>query len=120
MPIGIDEFEHAPEKALGIDRDTNQWQVVEFLLENRDKAFTPKEIESEVGIPQGSAGVILSRLEEKGIVRHKGKYWAVERDDRLAGITSMVASTRSANETLGEEEIDEWTEHAEEDVKDGL
>lgn len=120
MPIEVDEFEEAPENALEIDRDTNKWEVVEFLLKNREKAFTPKEVEQEVDVPEGSAGVILSRLEEKGIVRHKGKYWAIERDDRLAGLSGMMMSTETLNEELGEEDISEWAEHAEEDVEEGL
>ncbi len=120
MPIEVDEFEKAPENALEIDRDTNQWEVVEFLLEHKDKAFTPKEIETEVDVPDGSVGVLLSRLEEKGIVRHKGKYWTLEREDRLAGLSAMVATTEALNDRLGEEEMDEWTEHAEEDVEENF
>ena len=120
MPIEVDEFEEAPENALEIDRDTNKWTVVEFLLEHSEKAFTPKEIENEVDVPDGGVGVILSRLEEKGIVRHKGKYWTLETDDRVAGISAMLASTKALNDELGSEELSEWAEHAEEDVEEGL
>ena len=120
MPIEVDEFERAPDDALEIDRDTNRWGVVEFLLENSEKAFTPKEIEENVDVPENSMGVILSRLEEKGVVRHKGKYWTLERDDRLAGLSAMVASTQALNDELGEEDLSEWAEHAEEDVEKGL
>jgi Mn-dependent DtxR family transcriptional regulator len=120
MPIEVDEFEEAPDDALEIDRGTNKWAVVEFLIEHSEKAFTPKEIESEVDVPEGSVGVILSRLEEKGIVRHKGKYWTLERDDKLAGLSAMLASTQALNDELGEEDISEWAEHAEEDVEEGL
>jgi len=120
MPIEVDEFEEAPKKALEIDRNTNKWEVVKFLLKNREQAFTPKEIESNVDVPDGSVGVILSRLEEKGVVRHKGKYWAIERDDRLASLSAMVMSTETLNDRLGEEDISEWAEHAEEDVEESL
>ncbi|MDZ7688924.1 MAG: TrmB family transcriptional regulator [Halobacteriales archaeon] len=120
MPIEVDEFEEAPDDALEIDRDTNKWEVVEFLLKNSKKAFTPKEIEENVDVPENSVGVILSRLEEKDIVRHKGKYWTLERDDRLAGVSAMLASTQALNDELGTEDLSEWAEHAEEDVEQGL
>jgi len=120
MPIEVDEFEKAPDEALKVDRGTNKWKVVEFLIEHSEKAFTPKEIDSEVDVPEGSVGVILSRLEEKGIVRHKGKYWTLERDDKLGGLSAMLASTKSLNDELGEEDLSEWAEHAEEDVEQGL
>lgn len=120
MPIEVDEFEKAPENALEIDRDTNQWRVAEFLLQHRNQAFTPKEIESRVDVPDGAIGVLLSRLEDRGVVRHRGKYWAIERDDSLAALSAMTASTQALNEELGEEDLEEWAEQAEEDVEDGL
>ena len=106
MPIAIDEFESQPEELLGLDKDTQAYKVIEFLSENSDKAFTPKEIHEKTGIKKGSIGTVLSRLENRNLVRHKGKYWAIIEDDRLASFTAMTqASSASVNDDyFGENE----------------
>jgi membrane protein implicated in regulation of membrane protease activity len=53
-------------------------------------SFTPKEISQETDIKKGSIGTVLSRLEDRELVRHKGKYWAIIEDDRLASFTAMT------------------------------
>lgn len=49
------------------------------------------------------------------LVRHKGNYWALGEDDDVAAYTSMLESTRAANDRFGEEDMDEWMEHAVDD-----
>ncbi|MFB6158124.1 MAG: MarR family transcriptional regulator [Candidatus Nanohalobium sp.] len=106
MPIAIDEFESQPEELLGLDKDTQAYKVLEFLAENSDKAFTPKEISNRTEIKSSSIGAVLSRLEDQGLVRHRGKHWAIIEDDRLASITAMTeASSASVNDDyFGEKE----------------
>ncbi|PSG99510.1 MAG: MarR family transcriptional regulator [Nanohaloarchaea archaeon SW_7_43_1] len=99
MPIAIDEFESQPEEILGLDKETQAYKVLEYLAENPDKAFTPKEISEETGIKKGSTGTVLSRLEDRNLVRHKGKYWAVIEDDRLASFTAM---TQASSASIGD------------------
>ncbi len=60
----------------------------------------------------GSISVVLSRFEDRGLVRHKGNYWALGEADEVTAYTSMVESTRIANDRFGEEDIDGWLEHA--------
>jgi len=99
MPIEIDKFESSTEKLLNLDKDTNAFRVVKFLARNSDKAFKQKEIADETGIKKGSIGTVLSRLEEQGLVRHKGRYWAIVEDDRLASFTAMTeGSSASVND----------------------
>ncbi|MFB6181191.1 MAG: MarR family transcriptional regulator [Candidatus Nanohalobium sp.] len=106
MPIAIDEFESQPEKVLNLDESSQAYKVLEFLAENPDKAFTPKEIGRETGIKKGSIGTVLSRLEDRNFVRHKGKYWAIVEDDRLASFAAMTqGSSASVNDDyFGENE----------------
>ncbi len=100
MAITIDEFESQPEEVLGLDEDTQAYKVLEFLATNSDTAFTPKEIREETGIKKGSIGAVLSRLEDRSLVRHKGKYWAIIEDDRLAAFTAMSqGSSASINDS---------------------
>ena len=47
-----------------------------------------------------------------GLVRHKGNYWALGEVDDVAVYASMLESTRAANDRFGEEDMDEWLEHA--------
>lgn len=81
MPISIEEFETTPEPRLrppaaGAE---NADRVLAFLAERRDEAFTPAEICRRTGVPHGSVGVVLARLEDRGLVRHRGAYWAIGR-----------------------------------------
>jgi len=96
MPIEIDEFETLPAEILGVDEDTQSFKVLKFLAKNSEKAFTPKEIHEETGIKKGSIGTVLSRLEDQELVRHKGKYWALVEDDRLASFTAMTKGSSAS------------------------
>ena len=106
MAIGIDEFESQPEELLGLDKGTQSYRILEFLVKNREKAYTPKEIHQETGVKKGSVGAVLSRLEEQGLVRHKGRYWAAPEDDRIASLAAMTeAESASVNDDyFGENE----------------
>ncbi|MFB6140712.1 MAG: helix-turn-helix transcriptional regulator [Halosimplex sp.] len=115
MPIDIDTFESSSADRLQKSGETNADRVMQFLASHPDKAFTQSEIREATDVKAGSISVVLSRLEERGLVRHKGNYWALGEDDEVAAYTSMLESTRAANERFGEEDIDEWLEHAVDD-----
>ena len=83
-----------------------------FLAAHPDQAFTQSEIRDATGVKAGSISVVLSRLEDRELVRHKGNYWALGEDDEVAAYTSMLESTCAANERFGEEDMAEWLEHA--------
>lgn len=113
MPIGVEEFEEAREEALKVKPDTNAERVLNFLVQNRDKAFTRKEIQEGTGVKPGSIGTVLSRLEESELVRHKGHYWALAKEDRITKYLASIRATETANERLGVEDKEEWLKHAE-------
>lgn len=110
MPIDIERFESSPEDELTAqpERVTNAELILEFLTAESDKAFTPKEIREETGIPRGSVGVVLSRLEENGQVRHRGEYWAIADEDRGEKVLTTVRTARAATERFGPEDPDNW------------
>ncbi len=110
MPIDLDEFKESDEEEL--TKETNADRVLRFLSENPDKAFTQSEIRESTGVKKGSISVVLSRLEERGLVRHKGNYWAICDKERLASESSFRETAKAANERFGEEDMDEWLEHA--------
>lgn len=108
MPIDIDRFRSAPEEELRAGGRTNADRVLSFLVANADRAFTPSEIREAVDVPRGSIGVVLSRLEERELVDHRGEYWAIA-DPEAAATTAQAAATgRAASERFGTEEPSDW------------
>ena len=112
MPIDIETFESAPEDRLRRSDTTNAERVMRFLGANPDQAFTQGEISERAGVKTGSISVVLSRLEKRGLVRHRGHYWALGEEADLSSYTDLGESTRTANERFGEEDMDEWLEYA--------
>jgi predicted transcriptional regulator of viral defense system len=106
MPIGIDAFDDEPETALDVAPGTQPYRVLGFLAEHDDQAFTQTEIHEETGIKRGSVGAVLSRLEERGLVRHRGRYWAIAEDERLASFAAQRAasSASTTDDYYGEDE----------------
>jgi len=80
VPIDIDEFEDAAEADLQ-DRDSSLHEaVIEFLAYNPNMAYSRREIQSSLEVDAINLLYQLSVLEREGIVRHKGRYWAIAED----------------------------------------
>ena len=111
MPIDIRTFEEGSEESLG-DGLSQPERVLSFLAANADKAFQPVEIARETDVPKNSINAVLSRLEDRELVRHKGRYWAITDDeDHLRSLTQYDIVTETLNELYGEEDPEEWVEH---------
>ena len=108
MPIDIDRFEEGPEEALRAGGPMNAETILTFLATNADQAFTPKEIHEAADIPRGSVGTVLSRLEERGLVRHRGEYWATGEETEVEKTLTAMSTARAATDRLGPEYPDEW------------
>ena len=106
MPIGIDAFDDEPEAALDVAPGTQPYRVLVFLAEHDDQAFTQTEVHEGTGIKRGSVGAVLSRLEDRGLVRHRGRYWAIAEDERLASFAAQGAasSASTTDDYYGEDE----------------
>jgi DNA-binding IclR family transcriptional regulator len=96
MPINIDRFEDDPEDILDIKEGTQPHAILTFLTANDKQAFTQTEIHEATDIPRGSVGVVMSRLEDRGLVRHRGCYWAIRKDERLASYAAQQAASSSS------------------------
>ncbi|MFP4530018.1 MAG: hypothetical protein ACLFNC_01860 [Halodesulfurarchaeum sp.] len=78
-----------------------------MLAKHADQAYTPKEIHDATGVGRDCVRVVLSRLEDRGLVRHKGDSWAVgEVDDVERKLTSM-GTARVVTDRLGAEHPEE-------------
>jgi DNA-binding IclR family transcriptional regulator len=105
MPINIDRFDEEPTDILDIQEGTQPYQILQFLAEHDDKAFTQTEIHEATDINRGSVGAVLSRLEDRGLVRHRGRYWAIGEDDRLVSYAAQTqaSSASTTDDYYGEE-----------------
>ncbi|RZH66310.1 MarR family transcriptional regulator [Natrinema altunense] len=118
MPIDIERFEEDPVTELRANGRTNAEEILSFLAASPEQAFTPKEIHEATDVARGSVGVVLSRLADRGLVRHRGEYWAVADDDDLETTLSAMATARVATDRLGPEDPDEWGPGVETDGDD--
>lgn len=105
MPINIDRLDEEPADVLDLKEGTQPYRIVRFLAANDDKAYTQTEIHEETGIKRGSVGAVLSRLDDRGLVRHQGRYWAIAEDDRLASYAAQTGASSSSttDDYYGEE-----------------
>ncbi len=116
MPIPADEFQTIDEGAPVIDLapDTTQGKIYWFLLENADRAFRQREIVDAVDVPRGSVGPTLKRLEQRGLVEHRGRYWKIAEAEHAISSAGLLGAG-TADEIDGgfsDGEIDEWMETA--------
>jgi len=108
MPIDINQFESEPEDILDINQGTQPHAILRFLASNDDQAFTQTEIQEATDIPRGSVGVVLSQLEERGLVRHRGRYWAISEDERLVSYAAQQAASSASTSDEYYGEPGEW------------
>lgn len=105
MPIDIETFESESEFDSG---ETYAERIIGFLAHNDDKAFGRGEIADATGIDVNAVSAVLSRLKERGLVRHKPPYWALGDRERLAVATDLSRSLDALNDKLGAEDMEEW------------
>lgn len=108
MPIDINRFEQGDEAKLRATGHTNGERILVFLASNPEHAYTPKEIHRETDVPRGSVGVVLSRLEGRGLVRHRGDYWAIADTKDVEKTLTALDTARAATDRFGPEDPDKW------------
>lgn len=118
VPIDIEHFEEETDEHLRAHGRTNAEEILSFLATSPDQAYTPKEIHKGTGVARGSVGVVLSRLEDRGLVRHRGEYWAIAEVDDVDKTLGAMATARAATDRLGPEDPDEWGSGVDEDDED--
>ena len=108
MPIDIDRFEEGAADELRSSGRTNGERILSFLAANPDQAYTPKEIHEATDVARGSVGVVLSRLESRDLVRHRGDYWAIGNAEDIETTLSSLTAARTVTDRFGPEDPDEW------------
>ena len=114
--IDIDEFENADDDAFEDRNDTER--IVLFLDEHDDRAWKAATVAEELDLDTDAVSSILSRLKERGLVRHKRPYWAITDDEeRLREAYRLHRHHETADERYGEEHLDELQPDDAEDVR---
>jgi Mn-dependent DtxR family transcriptional regulator len=91
---------------------------VSFLDEHDDCAWKAVTIAERLGLDTDAVSAILSRLKERGLVRHKRPYWAITDDDeRLQSAYRLHQHHEAADEQYGEEQLEEIQTDDMEDVQ---
>jgi len=98
MPVSVDDLDDGPEELFEFGVDTQPHRVVSFLSRNSEQAFTQTEIAEATGIKRSSVGVVLLRLADRDLVEHKGKYWTVAKDDRIAAYAAQSAASSESTQ----------------------
>lgn len=103
--IDIEEFENAGSDDFEERNDTER--IVLFLDEHDDRAWKAAMIAERLGLDTDAVSAILSRLKERGLVRHKRPYWAITDDEeRLRAAYRLHQHYETADEQYGEERIE--------------
>jgi len=103
--IDIDEFENADADELEERTDTER--IVRFLADHDDRAWKASTIADRLDIDADATSAILSRLKNRGLVRHKRPYWAITDDDeRLRSASQLHRCHETATEQYGEADLD--------------
>ena len=91
MPIDIEEFEAATAEELQGSATPLRSAVLEFLSYNPEMAYSREELQSSLEVDAIHLLHQLSLLEREGLVRHKGRYWAI--DDGYEGGADLPGET---------------------------
>lgn len=115
MPISIDRFDEYESLER---RQTNAERVIQFLLENRDKAFKAIEIAEETGVNENSIQPVLNRLRQRNLVQHKEPYWAIGDLEQVRDAFMFHSTSEYLDQELGEEDREDWLAGAEAEDED--
>lgn len=110
MPIDIETFDETDGERLS--EPTNGKRVIRLLLNERDKAFTAAEIAERTAVKRSSVGTVLRRLESRGLVRHKGEYWALGDEEAVREAYDFHRTLEALDGRFGREDLEEWQQHA--------
>jgi len=114
--IDIDEFENADTDGFEDRNDTER--IVLFLDDHDDRAWKAATIAERLRLDTDAVSAILSRLKERGLVRHKRPYWAITDDEeRLQSAYRLHRRHETADDQYGEERLEALQTEEMEDVQ---
>jgi len=117
MPISKDKFQSIDEDGPSLpdlSPDTTQGTVYRFLVAHADQAFRQRELVDAIDVPEGSVGPTLKRLEEHGLVDHRGQFWAIADAEHAVASAGFhgAATADDLDGGFSDEAVDSWMETA--------
>lgn len=112
MPVDFEAYSPDEVEGIRLVEGSNAHAILQFLADHPGTGFTPKEITEATGLPRGSVGTTLARLEANDLVRHKEPYWSIGADDRLGAYAAMVHGLETASDRFGDDDWSGWEAHA--------
>lgn len=112
MPISADRFDEIDDDGDDPKPGTNADEILTFLEEHADQAFTQTEIAEATDVKRGSVGPTLVRLRERGRVDHRGRYWRISDHLRSVDAATVHAGEVAASHEETPFDYDEWQEYA--------
>ncbi|MBP1923495.1 DNA-binding MarR family transcriptional regulator [Halorubrum alkaliphilum] len=104
--IDIDEFENADPDEFEERNDTER--IVRFLDTHDDRAWKAATIAERLGLETDAVSAILSRLKDRGLVRHKRPYWAITDDtEQLQSAYRLHRHHETADDQYGAERLED-------------
>ncbi|MFC6961168.1 MarR family transcriptional regulator [Halocatena marina] len=105
MPISSAEFDQYEPPT---HPETNAERVIRFLVQNRDQAYKASEIVAETDINPNSIHPVLTRLEDRSLVRHKEPYWTIGDYSAVKDAFVFHSTAQFLDDELGPESREEW------------
>ena len=87
-------------------------EILEFLVDQSGKGFTPEEISEATDVPRESVRTTLASLEARDLVRHREPYWAIGLEDRLGVYEGMLEGMEAMKDRHGDDDWTGWEEMA--------
>lgn len=102
MPLDIDQFEDGDT----LDTPATSERLIRFLLTHDEQAYTRQELADAIDAAPETVGTNLTRLKDRGLLRHREPYWAFTDDHDRA---REVLRSRFDAETFTElTRLDDW------------
>lgn len=88
--------------------DQRPAQVLGFLRERAEEAFTAAELAEEFGTDHRTLRAVLARLAQRGLVDKKGDYWFALAQEPAASKRAFLQHARELDDKHGPEDKDDW------------
>lgn len=92
----------------GLRPEQRPAQVLEFLREASDKAFTAAELARQFETDHRTLRSVLARLHHRGLIDKKGEYWFALDPEAAAARRSFLRVSRELDERHGREDPNDW------------
>ena len=92
----------------GLRRDQRPAQVLEFLRERQDEAFSAAELAEEFETDHRTLRAVLARLAQRGLVDKKGGYWFALLPEDAASKRAFLQHARHLDDKHGREDKRDW------------